>query len=114
VKKSAGLIRPGRKTRRRKCWFMLSFSQSRRMSIDVDFFGRTEEVARWIAHSLSTKRRGGDCWGWPRLVSVSVSQHLPTTKSGGILRLCHRRKQYGYALAEGVGGKAVGGKGVIG
>ena len=43
------------------------------MSIDLDFFGRTEEVARPIAHSLSAKRRGGDCWGWPRLVSVSVS-----------------------------------------
>jgi hypothetical protein len=73
VKKSASLIRPGRKTRRRKCWLTLSFNQSRRMSIDLDFFGRTEEVARPIPHSLSTKRRGGDCWGWSRLVSVSVS-----------------------------------------
>ncbi len=54
-------IRPGRKTRRRKCWLTLSFNQSRRMSIDLDFFGRTEEVARPIAHSLSTNRRGGDC-----------------------------------------------------
>jgi hypothetical protein len=41
----------------------LSFNQSRRMSIDLDFFGRTEEVARPIAHSLSTNRRGRDCWG---------------------------------------------------
>ena len=73
MKKSAGLMRPGRKTRRRKFWLTLSFNQSRRMSIDLDFFGRTEEVARPIAHSLSTNRRGGDCWGWPRLVSVSVS-----------------------------------------
>jgi hypothetical protein len=73
VKKSEGLMRPGRKTRQRKCWLTLSFNQSRRMSIDLDFFGRTEEVARPIAHSLSTKRRGGDCWGWPRLMSVSVS-----------------------------------------
>jgi hypothetical protein len=36
--------------------------QSRRMSIDLDFFGLlTEEIARPIAHSLSTNRRGGDC-----------------------------------------------------
>ncbi len=61
VKKSAGLIRPGRKTRWRKCCLTLSFNQSRRMSIDLDFFGRAEEVARPIAHSLSTNRRGGDC-----------------------------------------------------
>ncbi len=39
----------------------LSRIQSRRMSIDLDFFGLTEEVARPIAHSLSTNRRGGDC-----------------------------------------------------
>ncbi len=37
-----------------------------------------------------------------------LSQHLPTTKSGGILRLCHRRNHYGYALAEGVEGCIVG------
>ncbi len=43
------------------------------MSIDLDFFGLTKEVARPIAHSLSTNKRGGDCWGWPRLVRVSVS-----------------------------------------
>ncbi len=73
VKKSAGLMRPGRKTRRKKCWLAHSLSQSRRMSIDLDFFGLTEEVARPMAHSLSTNRRGGDCWGWPRLVRVSVS-----------------------------------------
>jgi hypothetical protein len=48
------------------------FIQSRRMSIDLDFFGLTEEVARPIAQSLSTNRRGDDCWGWPRLVRVSV------------------------------------------
>ncbi len=35
-----------------------------------------------------------------------LSQHLPT--SGGILRLCHRRNHYGYALAEGVEGCIVG------
>ncbi len=33
-----------------------------------------------------------------------LNQHLPTTKSGGILRLCHRRNHHGYALAEGVEG----------
>ena len=72
-KKIGGVDEAGRKTtsRRRKCWLTLSFNQSRRMSIDLDFFGQTEEVARPIAHSLSTKRRGGDCWGWPRLVRVS-------------------------------------------
>jgi hypothetical protein len=37
-----------------------------------------------------------------------LSQHLPTTKSGGILRLCHRRNHYGYALAEGMEGCIVG------
>ena len=51
----------GRNTRRRKFWLTLSFNQSRRMSIDLDFFGRTEEVVRPSAHSLSTNRRGGDC-----------------------------------------------------
>ena len=61
VKKSAGLMRPGRKTRRKNCWLALSLSQSRRMSIDLDFFGLTEDVARPMAHSLSTNRRGGDC-----------------------------------------------------
>ena len=51
----------------------------------LDFFGLlvTEVAARPIAHSLSTKRRGGDCWG-----------------GGSILRLCHRRYHHGYALAE--------------
>ncbi len=63
VKKSAGLMRPGRKTRRKNCWLALSLSQSRRMSIDLDFLGLTDEVARPIAHSLSTNRRGGDCCG---------------------------------------------------
>ncbi len=43
------------------------------MSIDLDFFGRHEEVARPIAHSLSTNRRGGDCWGWPRLVNERIA-----------------------------------------
>jgi hypothetical protein len=70
---SPGLIRPGRKTRRKKFWPALSLIQSRCMSIDLDFFGLTEEAARPIAHTLSTNRRGGDCWGWPRLVRVSVS-----------------------------------------
>ncbi len=56
-KKSEGLMRPRRrKTRRRNCWLTLSFNQSRRMSMDLDFFGRTEEVTRPIAHSLSTKK----------------------------------------------------------
>ncbi len=31
-----------------------------------------------------------------------LSQHLPTTKRGDILRLCYRRNHDGYALAEGV------------
>jgi hypothetical protein len=61
VKKSAGLMRPERKTRRKNFRLTLSLIQSRRMSIDLDFFGLTEEVARPIAHSLSTNRRGGDC-----------------------------------------------------
>ena len=37
-----------------------------------------------------------------------LSQHLPTTKSGGVLRLGHGRNHYGYALAEGVEGCIVG------
>ncbi len=64
---AAGLMRPGRKTRRKNCWLTLSLSQSRRMSIDLDFFGLTEEVARPMAHSLSTNRRGvtvGGGQGW--------------------------------------------------
>jgi hypothetical protein len=73
VKKSAGLMRPGRKTRRKNSWLALSLSQLRRMSIDLDFFGLTEEVAISMAHSLSTNRRGDGCWGWPRLVRVSVA-----------------------------------------
>jgi hypothetical protein len=73
VKKSAGLTRPARKTKRKNCCEALSLSQSRRMSMDLDFFGLTEEVTRPIAHSLSTNKRGGDCWGWSRLVRVSVS-----------------------------------------
>ncbi len=31
-----------------------------------------------------------------------LSQHLTTTKRGGIFRLCYRRNHHGYALAEGV------------
>jgi hypothetical protein len=111
LKKSAGLIRPGRKTRRRKCWLTLSFNQSRRMSIDLDFFGRTEEVANKTDSAfVIDKKKGrrllgvvkvGECEG-------ELSQHLPTTKSSGILRLCHRRNHYAYALAEGVEGCIVG------
>ncbi len=37
-----------------------------------------------------------------------LSQQLSTTKSGGILRLCHRRNHYGFALADGVVGCVVG------
>ena len=40
-----------------------------------------------------------------------LSQHLPAPKSRGILRLCHRRNHYRYALAEGVEGCVVGSKG---
>ncbi len=75
MKKSVELMRPGRKTANGRIVGSASpsSSQSKRMSIDLDFFGLTEEVARPIAHSLSTNRRGGDCWGWPRLARVSVS-----------------------------------------
>jgi hypothetical protein len=71
VKKLAGLMRPGRKIRRKNCRLVLSLSQSSRMSIDFDFFGR-------------------------------LNQHLPTAKSGSVLRLCHRRYHHGYALAVGM------------
>jgi hypothetical protein len=55
---------PGIKTRQKNCWQALSLSQSKRMSIDLDFFGLLiDEVARSIAHLLSTNRRGVDCWG---------------------------------------------------
>ena len=40
-----------------------------------------------------------------------LSQHLPTTKSGGVLRLGHGRNHYGYALAEGVERGVVGDRG---
>ena len=42
-----------------------------------------------------------------------LSHHLPTTKSGGILRTCHRHNHYGYALAEGVEGCIVGSGGRV-
>ncbi len=73
------------------------------MSIDLDFFGLTEEVARPIAHSLSTNRRGCDCWGWPRLVRVSVSS----------TNTCPRYHQE-YALAEGMERGVMGDKGWCG
>jgi hypothetical protein len=40
-----------------------------------------------------------------------LNQHLPTTKSGGVLRLCHRRYHHGYALAVGMEGSVVGDSG---
>ena len=40
-----------------------------------------------------------------------LSQHLPAAKRRGILRLCHRRNHYRYALAEGVEGCIVGSRG---
>jgi hypothetical protein len=37
-----------------------------------------------------------------------LNQHLPTAKSGRILRFCHRRNhQHGYALAKSVEGSVV-------
>ena len=74
------------------------------MSIDLDFFGLTEVVARPIAHLLSTNRRGGDCCGWPRLVRVSVSSTntCPPPKAAAYSASAHRRYHHGYALAEGM------------
>jgi hypothetical protein len=63
-------MRPGGNTRRKNCWLALSLSQSSRMSIDFDFFGRTEEVARPI---IVDKQEREWLLGWPRLVRVSVS-----------------------------------------
>jgi hypothetical protein len=40
-----------------------------------------------------------------------LSQHLPTAKSGRILRFCHRRNHHGYTLAESVEGSVVGERG---
>ncbi len=40
-----------------------------------------------------------------------LNQHLPTAKSGRILRFCHRRNHHGYALAESVEGSVVGERG---
>ncbi len=37
-----------------------------------------------------------------------LDQHLPIPKSGGVLRLCHRRYHHGYALAESMEGCMVG------
>ena len=38
-----------------------------------------------------------------------LNQHLPPPpKSGGVLRLCHRRYHHGYALAESMNGCIVG------
>ncbi len=57
-------VRPGRKTRQRKCWLTLSFNQSRRMSIDLDFFGRTEEVARLRCRQKEGEGTVGGGQGW--------------------------------------------------
>jgi hypothetical protein len=86
------------------------------MSMDLDFFGLTEEVASPIAHSLSTNRRGGDCWGVAKVGEGErdLDQYLATAKSGSILRLCHRRYHHGYALAEGMERGVVGDKGWCG
>ncbi len=55
------------------------------MSIDLDFFGRTKEVARPIAHSLSTNRRGvvtvGGGQGCLVRVSVSSTNTWPPPKA---------------------------------
>ena len=40
-----------------------------------------------------------------------LDQHLATSKSCSILRLCHRRDHHGYALAEGMERGVVGDKG---
>jgi hypothetical protein len=50
------------------------------------------------------KKKGGRLLGVAKVGECEreLSQHLPTTKRGGILHLYHRRNHYGYALAEGV------------
>jgi hypothetical protein len=45
-----------------------------------------------------------------KVSECSVGQHLPTTKSGDIFRLCNRRNNHWCALAEGVEGRVVGDK----
>jgi hypothetical protein len=89
VKKSAGLIRPGRKTRRRKCWLTLSFNQSRRMSIDLDFFGRNQRSRKTDSAFVIDKKKGRRLLGVAKVGECErvLSQHLPTTKNGGILCL---------------------------
>ncbi len=84
------------------------------MSIDLDFFGLTGEVARPMAHSLSTNRRGGDCWGWPRLVRVSVSSTntCPPPKAAAYsASATDANYHHGYALAVGMEGSVVGDRG---
>jgi hypothetical protein len=61
-KEFGGVDKAGEEDKTEFVWPALSRIQSRHMSIDLDFFGLTEEVARPIAHSLSTNRRGGDCY----------------------------------------------------
>ncbi len=100
-----GVDEAGEKDKAEEFWLALSFIQSRHMPIDLDFFGLTGEVARPIAHSLSTKRRGGVTVGGGQ---SELDQHLPTAKSGGIFHLRHRRNHHGYALAEGMEGSIVG------
>ncbi len=61
------------------------------------------------------KKKGGRLLGVAKVGECEreLSQHLPTTKSGGILRLCHRSNHHGYALAEGVEGCLVGSGGTV-
>ncbi len=58
---------------------------------------------------VSTNRRGGDCWGWPRLVRVSVSSTntCPPPKATAYSASYH----HGYALAVGMEGSVVGDRG---
>ncbi len=82
MKKSAGLIRPGRKTRRRKCWLALSFfNQSRRMSIDLIGLLRANRRSRKTDSAfVIDKKKGSGLLGVAKVGECEreLSQHLPT------------------------------------
>ena len=84
VKKSARFEVPSIFTTVNRFCLTLSRIQSNRMSIDLDFFGRTVEVANPMAHKLSTKTGVGG-WGYPRLAMAGLAFYDQNSAGAGVL-----------------------------
>ena len=70
MKNSAGLMRPGRKTRRKNCWLALSVeTHVYRLGLLRPYRRSRKTDGAFVVD----EEERGDCWGWPRLVRVSVS-----------------------------------------